>query len=39
MLEPIFAGSDDPNFVVCKVAPYRIEYYTMNKQMPDICKC
>ena len=36
MLEPIFSGPDDPNYVVCKVAPYRIEYYTMNKKEPDI---
>ena len=36
MLEPIFTGPDDPNYVVCKVAPYRIEYYTMNNKNPDI---
>jgi general stress protein 26 len=36
MLEPIFTGPDDPNYVVCKVAPYRIEYYTMNKKNPDV---
>ena len=36
MLEPIFTGPDDPNYVVCKVAPYRIEYYRMNEQKPDI---
>ena len=36
MLEPIFSGPDDPNYVVCKVAPDRIECYTMNKQQPDI---
>ena len=36
MLEPIFAGPDDPNYVVCKIAPYRIEYYAMNKKEPDI---
>ena len=36
MLEPIFTGPDDPNYVVCKVAPYRIEYYAMNKKEPDI---
>ena len=36
MLEPIFTGPDDPNYVVCKVAPYRIEYYAMNKKEPEI---
>ena len=38
MLEPIFSGPDDPNYVVCKVRPYRIEYYTMNKREPEIWK-
>jgi general stress protein 26 len=38
MLEPIFSGPDDPNYVVCKVKPYRIEYYTMNKREPEIWK-
>ena len=33
MLNTIFKGPDDPNYVVCKVVPYRIEYYTMNQ--PD----
>ena len=33
MLQTIFTGPDDPNYVVCKVKPYRIEYYTMNR--PD----
>jgi general stress protein 26 len=36
MLEPIFNGPDDPNYVVCKVTPYRIEYYTMNRREPEI---
>jgi general stress protein 26 len=36
MLEPIFNGPDDPNYVVCKVAPYRIEYFTMNKREPEV---
>jgi general stress protein 26 len=36
MLEPIFNGPDDPNYVVCKVTPYRIEYYTMNRRQPEI---
>ena len=38
MLEPIFSGPNDPNYVVCKVKPYRIEYYTMNKREPEIWK-
>jgi general stress protein 26 len=36
MLEPIFTGPDDPNYVVCKVIPYRIEYYTMNNREPEV---
>ena len=36
MLEPIFNGPDDPNYVVCKVTPYRIEYYTMNRRQPEV---
>ena len=36
MLEPIFSGPDDPNYVVCKVRPYRIEFYSMNKREPDV---
>jgi general stress protein 26 len=36
MLEPIFSGPEDPNFVVCKVTPYRIEYYTMNRRQPEV---
>ena len=36
MLEPIFNGPEDPNYVVCKVEPYRIEYYTMNQQKPEV---
>lgn len=36
MLEPIFSGPDDPLYVVCKVVPYRIEYYTMNKKQPEV---
>ena len=36
MLEPVFKGPEDPSYVVCKVRPYRIEYYTMNKRKPEI---
>ncbi len=36
MLNSIFSGPDDPNYVVCKVKPYRIEYYMMNMPKPEI---
>ena len=36
MLEAIFNGPEDPNYVVCRVKPYRIEYYTMNRKMPEV---
>jgi general stress protein 26 len=36
ILNSIFSGPDDPNFVVCKVKPYRIEYYMMNLPKPEI---
>lgn len=36
MLEPMFSGPDDPNYVVCKVTPSRIEYYVMNRQQPEV---
>jgi len=36
LLGSIFSGPDDPNFVVCKVTPNRIEYYTMNVPKPEI---
>ena len=36
MLSSIFNGPDDPNYVVCKVTPYRIEYYMMNMPTPEI---
>ena len=36
MLEPMFTGPDDPNYVVCKVTPYRIEYYAMNRRQPEV---
>ena len=28
-LKGIFTGPDDPNYAVCKITPYRIEYQTM----------
>ena len=36
MLEPMFSGPDDPNYQVCKVTPYRIEYFAMNRQQPEV---
>ncbi len=36
MLNSIFNGPDDPNYVVCKITPYRIEYYMMNMPKPEI---
>ena len=36
LLRSIFGGPDDPNYVVCKVTPSRIEYYTMNVSKPEI---
>ena len=36
MLEPMFSGPDDPNYTVCKVTPYRIELYTMNRRQPEV---
>ena len=36
LLGSIFSGPDDPNYVVCKVTPKRIEYYTMNMPKPEI---
>lgn len=36
MLEPIFSGPEDPNYVVCKVTPRRIEHYAMNKRQPEV---
>ena len=35
-LSSIFSGPDDPNYVVCKVKPYRIEYFMMNMPRPEI---
>lgn len=36
LLSSIFRGPDDPNYVVCRVKPYRIEYYMMNMPKPEI---
>ena len=31
-----FTDPDDPNYCVCKVNPYRIEYYAMGSMKPEI---
>jgi general stress protein 26 len=36
ILSSIFSGPDDPNYVACKVKPYRIEYYMMNMPKPEL---
>ncbi len=35
-LKAYFSGPDDPNYCICLVKPYRIEYYTMNSQGPEV---
>jgi general stress protein 26 len=35
-LQGIFSGPDDPNYCVCKVTPYRIEYHTMGPVPPEV---
>ena len=35
-LANIFSGPDDPNYCVCKITPYRIEYHTMGMTDPEI---
>jgi general stress protein 26 len=35
-LKNIFSGPDDPNYAVCKITPYRIEYQSMGKVPPEI---
>jgi general stress protein 26 len=36
MLKTFFSGPEDPNYVVCKVTPRRIEYFRMNKSGPEV---
>jgi hypothetical protein len=31
-----FSGPDSPNYVVCKITPYRIEYQKMVMMTPEI---
>jgi len=33
-LKNIFSGSDDPNYCVCRITPYRIEYQGMGMVPP-----
>jgi general stress protein 26 len=35
-LKNIFSGPDDPNYVVCKITPYRIEYATMDRAPTEV---
>ncbi len=35
-LEAYFSGPDDPNYCICIVKPYRIEYYSMGLIKPEI---
>jgi general stress protein 26 len=36
MLAPIFDGPDDPKYGVIEIAPYRIEYCTMDSPKPEV---
>ena len=35
-LKGIFSGPDDPNYSVCKITPYRIEYQGMGPVPPEV---
>jgi general stress protein 26 len=35
-LKNIFSGPDDPNYVVCKITPYRIEYSRMDRAPTEV---
>ena len=35
-LKGIFSGPDDPNYCVCKITPYRIEYQGMGPVPPEV---
>jgi len=35
-LKAIFSGPDDPNYCVCKITPYRIEYQGMGPVSPEV---
>jgi general stress protein 26 len=35
-LKTFFEGPEDPNYVVCRIRPQRIEYYSMNSFKPEV---
>ena len=35
-LRGIFSGPDDPNYCVCKITPYRIEFHKMGPVPPEV---
>ena len=35
-LKNIFSGPEDPNYCVCKITPYRIEYQKMGPVPPEV---
>lgn len=35
-LQNIFSGPDDPNYAVCKITPYRIEYQSLGMVPPEV---
>ncbi len=35
-LKDVFSGPDDPNFAVCKVTPYKIEYVKMDRSPTEV---
>ena len=35
-LKGIFSGPNDPNYCVCRITPYRIEYQTMGPVPPEV---
>ena len=35
-LKAYFSGPDDPNYCICIVKPYRIEYYSMGMMEPEV---
>ncbi len=35
-LKNYFSGTEDPNYCICIVKPYRIEYYSMGNMEPEI---
>lgn len=37
-LKNIFSGPDDPNYCVCKITPYRIEYQKVGPVPPEVWK-